>query len=255
MANIFITGASAGLGLAAARMLLKQGHSVVPHARNERRASVILDALPGVDKLVVGDLSSVAEICGVADQVNSMPRFDAIIHNAGIGYREPRKITTVDGNAHVFAINSLAPYLLTALVTRPDRLVYLGSSVHRDGTPDVSDVNWMDRRWDGAQAYADSKLFVVVLAFAVARLWPAVLSNSVDPGWVATKMGGPGASHDLSRGHVTQSWLVTSTDTEALVSGAYFYHQRQQESHPATQSVEFQDSLLGKCAELTGVQL
>jgi NAD(P)-dependent dehydrogenase (short-subunit alcohol dehydrogenase family) len=155
----------------------------------------------------------------------------------------------------VFAINVLAPYLLTALIARPARLVYLSSGMHRRGDPDLADLQWRRRPWNGSQAYADSKLFDIVLAFAVARRWPDVLSNAVEPGWVATKMGGPGAPDDLAAGAVTQAWLARSDDPEATVSGRCFYHQRPRETHPAAVRAEVQDGLLAACAQITGVEL
>jgi NAD(P)-dependent dehydrogenase (short-subunit alcohol dehydrogenase family) len=178
-----------------------------------------------------------------------------VIHNAAVGYREPRRIETPDGLSHVFAVNVLAPYLLTALVTRPDRLVYLGSGLHQGGDPDLSDLQWAQRRWNGSQAYSDSKLFDVVLAFALARRWPDVLSNAVEPGWVATKMGGAGAPDDLAQGPVTQAWLAVSDDTAATVSGEYFYHRQLRGTHPAARERAVQEGLLAACAELTGVEM
>jgi len=255
VSRVFITGSSDGLGLAAATLLLLQGHEVVGHARNAGRAAELRAAAPGVADVAIGDLSGAAETRSVADQVNALGRFDAVIHNAGVGYRESRKVTTVDGHAHLLAINVLAPYLLTALVERPGRLVYLSSGMHRGGTPSVADLDWNRRRWNPAQAYSDSKLFDTVLAFAIARRWPDVLSNAVEPGWVATKMGGPGAPDDLILGPVTQAWLAVSDDPAATVSGQLFYHQRPREAHPAARSRQFQDELLGALAELTGTKL
>jgi NAD(P)-dependent dehydrogenase (short-subunit alcohol dehydrogenase family) len=188
----------------------------------------------------------------VAREANSIGPFDAVIHNAGVGYREPRRIPTPDGLSHVFAINVLAPYLLTALITRPSRLVYLSSGMHRAGQPTLDDLQWTKRRWDGAQAYSDSKLFDVVLAFAVARRWPAVLSNALEPGWVPTKMGGPGAPDDLSLAPVTQAWLAVSAEPAATVTGGYFYHQRPRDVNPVARSAELQDALLDRCASLAG---
>jgi NAD(P)-dependent dehydrogenase (short-subunit alcohol dehydrogenase family) len=155
----------------------------------------------------------------------------------------------------VLAVNVLAPYLLTALIERPGRLVYLSSGMHRGGTPSVDDLDWNRRRWNGSQAYSDSKLFDTVLAFAIARRWPDVLSNAVEPGWVATKMGGPGAPDDLSLAPVTQAWLAVSDDPAATVSGQLFYHQRPREVNPAARSRQFQDELLIALAELTGVKM
>ena len=155
----------------------------------------------------------------------------------------------------LFAVNVLAPYLLTALVARPDRLVYLSSGMHLGGRPELTDLQWVDRRWQGPRAYSDSKLLVVLLAFAVARRRPSVLSNSVDPGWVPTRMGGPTAPGDLSLGPRTQSWLAVSDDPEALVSGRHFYHQHPSETHPAANDHALQDELLARCVALTGTAL
>ena len=253
-ARVFITGSSEGLGLMAGRLLVEQGHEVVLHARNERRAADAKAALPAASAVLVGDLASIAETRKLAAQANALGTFDAVIHNAGVGYREPR-IETIDGLAHVFAVNVLAPYLLTCLVTPPKRLVYLSSGMHRGGEPDVSDLQWKARRWSGSQAYSDSKLFDVVLAFAVARAWPHARSNAVEPGWVATKMGGAGAPDDLVLGPVTQAWLAVSDDPAAAVSGRCFFHQRPRETHPAARAPDVQDALLAQCASLTGIDL
>ena len=255
MARVLITGSSDGLGLMAARLLVDDGHAVILHARNERRGDDAGQALPGAEDVVIGDLESIAGMRQVAEQANALGQIDAVIHNAGIGYREPRRIETVDGLCHVFAVNVLAPYLLTALITAPDRLVYLSSGMHRGGEPDLDDLQWARRGWNGAQAYSDSKLFDVVLAFAVARHWPGALSNALEPGWVPTKMGGPGAPDDLSLAPVTQAWLAVSDDPGATVTGGYFFHQRPREVHPAARSVDIQEGLLERCSQLTGTPL
>ena len=254
MSSVFITGSADGLGQMSARQLVAEGHEVVLHARSEDRARQAMEAVPGAAGALVGDLSSVDAVRTLAERANDRGRFDAVIHNAGVGYREPR-IETADGLSHLFAINVMAPYLLTALMTRPDRLVYLSSGMHTGGDPDLSDLQWRERRWSGTQAYSDSKLFDTVLAFAVARHWPDVLSNAVEPGWVATKMGGPGAPDDLEAGGETQAWLAVSDDPAARVSGRYFYHRAERHVDPAAADRAVQDGLLAACEELTGVPL
>lgn len=255
MARIFITGSSDGLGRMAAQLLVEQGHSVVLHARNEQRREDALAAVPGVEGVVVGDLTTVAETRAVADHVNRLGSFDAVIHNAAVGYREPKRVATEDGLPHVFAVNTLAPYILTALIQRPKRLVYLSSGLHKSGDTSLKDLAWEHREWNGQQAYSDTKLHDVLLAFGVARRWPGVLSNALEPGWVPTKMGGPGAPDDLDAAHRTQVWLAVSNDADAMVTGEYFYHMGPRKPHPASHDAALQDSLLDACKNFSGVEL
>jgi NAD(P)-dependent dehydrogenase (short-subunit alcohol dehydrogenase family) len=253
--RILVTGSSDGLGLAAALSLLAEGHAVVFHARNERRAEELRRRVPSAETVLVADFASRAETLALADAADAMGRFDAVIHNAAVGLRERRRIETPEGHAHVLAINVLAPYLLTARMIRPSRLVYLSSSMHRSGDTSLRDVDWRERPWDGTQAYSDSKLFDTTLAFAVARRWPGVLSNVVGPGWVATKMGGPAAQDDLALGHVTQVWLAVSDDPAAMVSGRFFFHQEEIAPLPAALDPRFQDALVARLEQLTGAAL
>jgi NAD(P)-dependent dehydrogenase (short-subunit alcohol dehydrogenase family) len=250
--KVLITGSADGLGREAAKQLVRGGHEVVLHARDEARARQALAGVPGAPAALAGDLSSITSTRALAGLINAAGVFDAIIHNAGVGYREPTRRETEDGLEHVFQINVLAPYLLTALVNRPARLIYLSSGLHRSGDPGLADLQWEHRRWDGYQAYSDSKLFDTVLAAAVARRWPDVVSSSVDPGWVRTKMGGPGAPGEIGPGAETQVWLATSGDPLARQSGRHFYHRRPHETHPAVADPVVQDGLLAACYELTG---
>src|SRR5580704_2497994 len=212
MVRVFITGSSDGLGRMAAQLLVERGHGVVLHARNEKRGQEALAAVPGAEGMVIGDLASIAQTREVAEQVNGLGLFDAVIHNAAIGYREPRRIETEDGLPQVFAVNTLAPYILTALIKKPKRLVYLSSGLHRNGDASLKDLTWEQRAWQGQQAYSDTKLHDVGLAFAVARRWRDVFSNALEPGWVPTKMGGPGAPDDMGQAHLTQAWLAAGDD-------------------------------------------
>ncbi len=254
MSRIFITGSTDGLGLAAARMLIDEGHQVVLHARSSERASVLSGVAARSAGIVVGDLGSAVETRAIAAQIQKLGRMDAVIHNAGI-YLEPSRGTTPEGHAKTLAVNTLAPYILTALMERPDRLIYLSSGMHRSADASLRDLDWVERRWEPGRAYSESKLYVTALAMTVARHWPEVLSNTVDPGWVPTKMGGPGAPDDLTQGHLTQTWLAVSEEPEARVSGGYWYHHEQQNPAAAALDPEFQDRLTARLAELTRVSL
>jgi NAD(P)-dependent dehydrogenase (short-subunit alcohol dehydrogenase family) len=242
MARVFITGSADGLGRAAAQTLLEQGHEVVVHARNRDRLTALRDLLDRGAAAVVGDLSNLQETRGVAGDVNRLGRLDAVIHNAG-----------VYSGRHVLPVNIVAPYLLTALIDRPQRLIYLSSGMHRGGRASLTGMDWSGHRATGS--YSDSKLLVTTLAMAVARLCPEVFSNAVDPGWVPTKMGGPGAPDDLRLGHLTQVWLATSEDPEARTSGGYWHHQRRTQPHPAVGDRRFQDQLLDDLARCTATRL
>lgn len=226
MASIFVTGSSDGLGRMAATLLVEQGHAVVLHARDEARGREAMAAVPGAAGVLCADLASIAAVKGLAAAADARGAFDAVIHNAAVGYREKHRVATADRLSHVFAVNTLAPYILTALMLRPKRLVYVSSELHRRGTPGVDDLNWERRRWNGTAAYSDTKLHDATLAFAVARRWPDILANALEPGWVATKMGGPRATGDLAQGHLTQAWLAAGDDPSAQVSGGYFFHRR-----------------------------
>jgi NAD(P)-dependent dehydrogenase (short-subunit alcohol dehydrogenase family) len=254
MRRIFITGSTDGLGRGAAETLIAEGHEVVLHARSKERAAALADLAPKAKGIVFGDLASATQTRALADQVNKLGRMDAVIHNAGI-YREPDRGTTAGGHAKVLAVNVLAPYLLTGMIERPDRLVYLSSSMHYGGEGPLQDIDWKERRWDTNRAYSESKLFITALALAIARRWPKVLSNAVDPGWVPTKMGGSGAPDDLEQGHLTQTWLATSDDAAARVSGKYWHHRKTREPAQQATNITFQDELLARLAELTGYKL
>jgi len=254
MARIFVTGSAQGLGRSAAANLLDGGHQVVVHARDRHRADALADLAGRGAAVVIGDLASVEQTRRLAEQVNDLGRMDAVIHNAGV-YGESRRNPGPEGHPRTLAVNALAPYLLTALIERPDRLVYLTSDMHMGGDDSLLDLDWTARRWNGTQAYCDSKLFVTALAFAIARRWPAVRSNAVDPGWVPTRMGGPGAPDDLEQGHLTQVWLAVGDDAEAARSGQVWHHRRRARAAAAARSVDFQDRLLDRLAELTAADL
>jgi len=240
MARIFITGSSDGLGSIAAKLLADQGHNVVLHARNEVRGQHALAKVPGAEKVLIADLSVIEETKKLAEEVNAMGHFDAVIHNAGV-YQVPNKL--------IFAVNNLAPYILTCLIQRPQRLIYLSSGLHLGGDPGLRSFSPDTGRYD----YSDSKLHVVILSMAVARKWPDVYSNAVNPGWVPTKMGGRGAPDNLDKGAETQAWLAVSNEASAKVSGKYFYHKKERQFRPEAADIVVQEKMLALFEEISGV--
>ena len=254
MSRILITGSAQGLGRSAATTLLAAGHQVVVHARDTSRAAALTELVDRGAAVVIGDLTSAQSTRHLADQVNQLGRMDAVIHNAGV-YGDRDRNPSPEGHPRMLAVNTLAPYLLTGLIERPERLIYLTSDMHISGDDSLNDLDWDTRRWDGTQAYRDSKLFVTTLALAVARRWADVISHAVDPGWVPTRMGGPSATDDLEQGHLTQTWLAVSDSPGAIRSGQVWHHRRPAPNADAAADSNFQDRLLNQLAEKTGIDL
>ena len=238
MARIFITGSADGLGQLSARSLIEQGHKVVLHARNAERGRNAIKNNPKAGSVVTGDLSDIEETKNLALEVNKLGAFNAVIHNAGV-YQTSAK--------EIFAVNTVAPYILTCMVQKPKRLIYLSSGMHLQGRLKPDNFKTANI------TYSDSKLHVLMLSMAVARKWPDVYSNTVDPGWVPTKMGGRGAPDNLQKGYETQVWLATSNDEKAKVSGRYFFHQKERHYNPEANDIQLQEKFLSLCEEVTGI--
>jgi NAD(P)-dependent dehydrogenase (short-subunit alcohol dehydrogenase family) len=238
--RILVTGSTDGIGRATAEALLDDGHRVVVHARTTARLAAVQDLVDRGAEAVVGDLGRLDEVHDLVGQARALGPFDAVVHNAGVM------------RGAVLPVNVTAPYLMTAGIDGT-RHIYLSSGMHRGGRRDLGGIDWTDAR--ETRSYSDSKLFVTTLMATVARLRPDVVSHAVDPGWVPTRMGGPGASDDLALAHVTQTWLATADDPEALAGGRYWHHRRTQEPHAAVHDERFQDELLASLAEQTGVAL
>jgi NAD(P)-dependent dehydrogenase (short-subunit alcohol dehydrogenase family) len=240
MARIFITGSADGLGQLSANLLVEQGNKVVLHARNKERGRDAMKKTPGAENVLTGDLSSIQETIELANQVNALGTFDAVIHNAGV-YRTSAK--------EIFSVNTLAPYILTCLIQKPKRLIYLSSGMHLHGYSKLESF----KSNISAISYSDSKLHDVMLSKAAARKWPDVYSNAVDPGWVPTKMGGRGAPDNLQKGYETQAWLAVSNDERAKVTGKYFYHQKERECNLEADDIKLQERFLEVCKDITGI--
>lgn len=240
MAKIFITGSADGLGQLAAKALINLGHQVVLHARNENRAQEALNKVPGAETVLMADLSSIDETIRLTSKVNALGTFDAVIHNAGLYYASAEEL---------FPVNTLAPYILTCLIEKPKRLIYLSSDMHEGGRSKLENF-----KTDISQiTYSDTKLHVFMLCKAVARHWSHVYANALNPGWVPTKMGGSGAPDDLKKGYETQVWLAVSNEEKAKVSGRFFYHQKEISYNREADDELLQERFLTLCKEITGV--
>jgi NAD(P)-dependent dehydrogenase (short-subunit alcohol dehydrogenase family) len=240
MARIFITGSSDGLGQLSAKSLVGQGHQIVLHARNPERGRYAKQKVPGAEYVITGDLSHIAETRNVAYEANALGHFDAVIHNAGV-YQAPAR--------EIFMVNTIAPYILTCLIQKPGRLIYLSSGMHQQGRANLENFQKDIPRI----SYSDSKLHVVMLCMAVARKWQDVFANAVDPGWVPTKMGGRGAPDDLQKGYETQTWLAVDNDSRATVSGRYFHHRTERRCNSQASDVMLQERFLSLCGDITGI--
>ena len=248
MARIFITGSSDGIGLAAAKLLADNGHKVTLHARNSDRAASTKSAVPKAEGVLVADLRSIAEIKKLAEDANASGTFDTIIHNAGIGYgsTSSREITA-DGISAVFAVNTLAPYILTCLMHKPkSRLLYMSSDSHYSGDETLKNCTQ-------SHSYGNSKLHDVMLANAFARRWKNVQVVSMHPGWVRTKMGGAAPGSPNKPAKALSRWAAGEGPLAKLESGAFFTTDGQESTHPGADKVDKQEELLKICREVSGV--
>lgn len=240
MKKVFITGSTVGLGQLTAQALLERGgYEVTLHARNNERAKVALKNNPTASHVVIGDLSDPTELKSIAKQVNELGTFDTIIHNAGISSINSKQ---------TLAVNVIAPYVLTVLINRPKRLIFVSSGMHRGAKLDLETLqNTLD--------YSGSKLALLLLMKYVAKLWPSVITNAVDPGWVPTRMGGPNATDNLQLGFQSQLWLATSDDNQAQKSGNYYYHGSLSRYDERIDKAQLQQDLVTKLTTLTGIKL
>jgi NAD(P)-dependent dehydrogenase (short-subunit alcohol dehydrogenase family) len=234
MALVFITGSTDGLGRAAAQSLLGAGHDVVLHARSAQRAAALTPLASHSREVVVGDLRSAADIKGIADQVNAIGCMDAIIYNAGV-YTERSRGSTPEGHAGVLAVNTRAIHAHgTYRASPPAGVSQQRAAPRRRGLTRRSRLE--EAALDPARVYAESKLHVVALAFALVKRWPDVMSNAVNPGWARTKMSGAGAPVDLDTGQRTQMRTQDKQGRRNVACGSHNQNVRRCEALPATQT-------------------
>ncbi|HIY92480.1 SDR family NAD(P)-dependent oxidoreductase [Companilactobacillus sp. HBUAS56275] len=238
MVKILITGSSTGLGALAAMDLLAQHNDVVLHARNQERAEAALKRNPMASGVLIGDLSKLSDIRSIAQQANQIDSFDVVIHNAGVNSSNSMLTSTV---------NIMAPYMLTGLMNRPKRLIYVSSGMHRGASLDIENL-------ESTVDYSGSKLALLMLMKYVSNRWTNTIVNAVDPGWVPTRMGGSAANDDLKQGYSSQVWLATGNDSQALKTGNYYYHKSLSRYDQRVDNQSLQRELIQKLETLTDVK-
>ncbi|KAJ5481597.1 hypothetical protein N7475_000409 [Penicillium sp. IBT 31633x] len=257
MVRVLITGSTDGFGLEAARQLVQRNHTVYLHARNQERAEEVKAKCPGAAGVLVADLTSVAETRKLAEEANAIGVFDAVILNAGLLYGPFRKTPDFGVPALVF-VNIIAPYVLACLLKQPKRLVFIASTLHHQANTDVKDIFWLERgekEFQDFPAYCDSKFHVILLANAVARRFKNSSVTSVHPGWVATKLGGQGATDKLEDGVETYVMLAEG-DYDQSLTGVYFEPKRKiSEPLSATADENLQEVVVKACEDITGLKL
>jgi len=246
--TVLVTGATSGIGLESARVLAGQGHSVLLHGRDAARGEAarrLVNAAGGPHaRYLQADFASLAEVRKLARTIQeSVPRLDVLINNAG-GVNFTRSVT-LDGYERTFAVNHLAPFLLTNLLLpkirqhTPARIVTVASRAHRNQQIDFADL-MSARGYRPRRAYGRSKLANILFTRALAKrlAGTGVTANCLHPGIVAT---GLGQNNILARALVrliqssrgvstaegarTSLYLATSRDVEN-VSGEYFSDSR-----------------------------
>lgn len=246
MGRFFITGSSDGLGSLTAQRLVKQGHSVILHARNEQRAADAKKACPEAEAVLIADLTSIEETKQLAAEANKLGPYDCVLHNAGL-FLGMELVKGKSGLFSLFAVNTLAPYILTCLMDKPKRLVYVSSGLHRGGKLRLDSL-------EGSE-YNDSKLHVIMMAKIFARRFGAgVECNAVDPGWVPTKMGGESAPGSIADSIECFNMVTLGEGASAGKTGAYFYNSAEDAYLEVADDQAAQEELLTKLAEFSGVQ-
>jgi len=192
-----VTGATRGIGRATAEALAKRGARVLVHGRDSASVGAVCREMirHGDVTGVVGDLSSLAAVRKLANEVAARhPRLDVLVNNAGTGSSRPQK--TADGYERTFAVNHLAPFLLTNLLLerlkagKAARVVTVSSLAHRSAVLDFDDLNWEKRKFNGLRAYGASKLANILFTLELARRLEGsgVTANCLHPGVVATNI-------------------------------------------------------------------
>ncbi|KAJ7247995.1 hypothetical protein C8J57DRAFT_720098 [Mycena rebaudengoi] len=251
MPRFFITGSSDGLGLLTTQRLISLGHSVVLHARSPARADETRAKCPEAEAILVGDLSSLDEMRALAAEANKLGPYEAVLHNAGL-YTGMERVPGKSGLPSLFTVNTLAPYMLTCLMNKPKRLLFVSSEMHYSGRVNVDGNEEKLLR----SSYSDTKLHSVMLAKVFARRWIDVASFSADPGWVPTKMGGRAAPGNID--HAVDTFVMAALGEGKATpakTGAYLKDSSVHEPNAVAQDEGLQDSLVKELQKISGVEI
>jgi len=264
---VLITGATDGIGKATALQLAAMGATVIVHGRDAERCLRTRDDIrAATGKLnvdyVVGDLSALRHVRQIANDI--LARYDrlhVLINNAGVIV--PKRQLTEDGVEMTFAVNHLAPFLLTHLLldvlkrSAPARIINVASTVHYDGQIDFKDLQ-SERKYNSVAAYKNSKLAEVLFTFELAERLKGsgVTVNALHPGIVATKLldAGWGWTNGWTaeQGAALSVYLASSPEVET-VTGAYFESKAAGGASPKVKDAKLRRQLWDISAQLTGI--
>jgi retinol dehydrogenase-12 len=273
---IVVTGASAGIGEAAAVELARRGATVVPVGRDERRLRRVAERIRRAGSVDGGeperaDFASLADVRGLATRLlDRHPRIDVLVNNAGAFFG--RRGVSGDGHELTFQINHLAPFLLTNLLlarlrdSAPARVVTTSSAAHGGGLLDLDDLE-LERSWSSWRAYSSSKLANVLFTRELAKRLEGsdVVANCLHPGVIRSRLGrnagivtGIGWSvarlffGSPRRGAATIVYLAGSPDADR-VSGGYFVGTRPRAVVGQAADDFFATELWRRSEEMTGL--
>lgn len=266
--TILVTGATDGIGRQTALELAQLGHTVIVHGRTEARGqTTIHDLKQTVPEArlepAVADFASLQQVRDMAHDLEA--RFEAIdvlINNAGV-FRHERELT-VDGFETTFAVNHLAPFLVTNLLlaklaaSAAARIITVSSNTHLGARLNLDDLG-SERQYSGYSAYSASKLANVLFAFELAERQQAqgkaIASNALHPGVISTKLlgaGWGGSGNDWAEGAETPLFLATSASVEG-VTGKYFVRKREASVNPLANDPVMRKRLWDESAKMVGL--
>ncbi len=269
MASIVVTGASDGIGAAAAVMLTGQGHQVLASGRSATKLGAVHERMSAaapegavVPEPLVADLSSLDEVRRLADEIGSrVDRLDVLANNAGL--TTGRRQVSADGFELTLAVNHLAPFLLTTLLVDKlqaagGRVVTTSSVVHRLGRLDLDDLQ-LERRWWRLRSYGNSKLANILFTSELRRR-TGIAAWSFHPGAVNTALSRDSALTRLvkplgrylrtpEQGADTLVWLATSAE-EPDPAAPYYADRRPGRTSAAARDATLAAALWDRTAAL-----